>query len=61
MSLGLQKALTPKNIQANFRTTCIQPLNKEEMVGKMGASEIIQHLIEARKDLEVNDVPSEAS
>ena len=34
VSLGLQKALTPRNIKSGFRTAGIQPLNKEAMLGK---------------------------
>ena len=42
MSLGLQKALTPRNIKSGFRVAGIQPLNKEAMLGKMGATELFQ-------------------
>ena len=61
MSLGLQKTLTVKNIQAGFRIAGIQPLNKVAMVGKTGLSELFQHSHEAREESEDDDVVDEAA
>ena len=52
MTLTLQKSLTPKTIQVGFKVANILPLNREAMIGKMGASEIFQHNHEAREDFE---------
>ena len=50
-----------KNIQARFRATSIQPLNKEAMVDKMGPSELFQHSHEAREESKDDDVADEAT
>ena len=57
MSLALQKALTPRNIQSDFRPTNIEPLNKEAMVGKMEAAELFHNSQLLRQSNEEDKVP----
>ena len=61
VSLGLQKALTPKNIQNGFRTAGIQPLNKEAMLGKMGAAELFNSSQFSREPNEEDEEPLQTS
>ena len=61
VSLGLQKAVTRKNIQAGFRELGIQSLNKDAMVDKMGPSELFQQPHGRRKYSYEKDVEDEAA
>jgi hypothetical protein len=44
VSLGLERALTSKNIKQGFRGTWIWPLNPEALAGKMGPAEQFQNV-----------------
>ena len=55
--LTILKALIPKNIIVGFRAAGIYPLNKDAMMGKMGAHEIF-HDNERRGEDSKKDLPS---
>ena len=61
VSLGLQKALTPRNIQSGFRAAGIQPLNKEAILGKMGAAELFDNSQFSREPNQEEEEPLQTS
>jgi hypothetical protein len=43
VSLGLKRALTPRNIQSGFRTIDISPFNKNALNGHFGPNAAYSH------------------